>query len=66
MPSDKLTIENETFSSVGRTFIKLKNNSTDSFSSVNLKLFAGDNNSFTGIYYSVNNFFLLFSKCVTG
>lgn len=56
MPSDKLTIEYETFGSVGRTFVKLKNNSTDSFSSVNLKLFAGDNDFFTGIYHHSNTY----------
>lgn len=49
IPSDKLTIEGNTSGGVGRTFLKLKNNSIDSHSSVHLLLNAGINDSFTAL-----------------
>jgi len=51
LPDEKLTLEGLTNGNTGRTFLKLKNNSTDIHSSVNLKLFAGGGPSFTGIYH---------------
>ena len=56
LPEEKLTLEGLTNGSTGRTFLKLKNNSMDTHSAVNLKLYAGNNNSFTGIYHHSNTY----------
>lgn len=48
-PSNMLTIEGSPTYTGGRTFIKLKNNSTDFQSCVNIRLYAGDNDSYTSL-----------------
>ncbi len=50
-PSNKLTLEGATSSNTERTFLEVRNKSTDNFSSVNVKLFAGSGSSFTGLYH---------------
>lgn len=55
-PNEKLTIAGLTNGTAGRTFLKLKNNSSDTHSAVIFKLEAGNNSYFTGIYHHSDSY----------
>lgn len=55
-PTEKLTIEGTSNNISGRTFLKLQNNSTDSHSCVNFKLYAGSSSSFTILTHHSNTY----------
>jgi hypothetical protein len=51
-PNYKLAINDNTEEENSRTFVKLSNESLSSFSTVNLRLFAGNNGSFTSLSHA--------------
>lgn len=55
-PQNKLTLFGTTYGSAGRTFLELRNNASDNFSNVNIRLYAGNGESFTSISHNGENY----------